>query len=174
MTSEMTRTADEPTRVAAPTPEPEPGTAADTPQLSSNFFTSSAVSITVSLLSWSTIVARSAILPFSLVVIRGHRWFKPKANEPTIYFLSCVVLFVVLPASGLTGRKMSPKFRNSQAFGAAFALALRINDFRRPNQLPLRGLLIFFGLRLQDLRQLRRRGPQQAHQFGRWRLQKPH
>src|SRR3954470_11784946 len=47
----------------------------------------------------------SAILPFSLVVIRGHRCFKPKANEPTIYYCLFSLLFVLSGSVGKTDRK---------------------------------------------------------------------
>src|SRR5204863_8166635 len=56
----------------APAAAAATGAAALTPHLVSSCLTSSAASMTVSLLSSSTMFAMSALLPFSLVVIRGH------------------------------------------------------------------------------------------------------
>src|SRR5256884_4110109 len=61
-----------PPAAGAPAAATATGAAALTPHFVSNCFTSSAVSMTVSLLSSSTIFAMSAMFPFSLVVIRGH------------------------------------------------------------------------------------------------------
>src|SRR5688572_3538328 len=90
------------------------GAAADTPQLSSSFFTSSAVSITVNLLSCSTNDASSAMLSFVSSSFAAAHGLSPKADGPTIYLLLLCLLFV-LPARGFSGREISPKFRNSQA-----------------------------------------------------------
>src|SRR5439155_16436284 len=77
------------------------GAAALTPQADSSFFTRSAASMTVNLLNESTIVAISAILPFSFVVRRGHGGFEFTACEPTIYY----VYVCLLPSGWPAGRE---------------------------------------------------------------------
>src|SRR5688572_8301096 len=130
---------------AAPPAPPPPagaamtGAAAVTPHLVSSCFTRSAISITVKPLSSSTTFAISAMLPFSLVVIRGHGCFQFTACEPTIYF----VVDVMFPASaGWPARK---------------SLAFLHLCLEHPRQLA--------GRRIQQLDQLRRRRVQQPQKF---------
>src|SRR5204862_1774691 len=85
----------------APAAATATGAAALTPHLASSSLTNSAASMTVSLLSSSTIFIMSAMLPFSLVAVRGHGRIKLTACEPTIYFIVCVVFSPV----GFPGRK---------------------------------------------------------------------
>ena len=85
---------------AAPAAATATGAAALTPHFVSSCFTSAAVSMTVSLLSSSTMFAMSAMLPFSLVVVRGHGRIKLTAREPTIYS----VVVGLLPAPPVSRR----------------------------------------------------------------------
>src|SRR5437667_3746340 len=79
-----------PAAAAPPDAATATGAAADTPHVDSSCFTKSAASRTVNLPNCSTNAAMSAMLPFSLVVSRGHGWFKLTACAPTIYYFYCL------------------------------------------------------------------------------------
>src|SRR5262245_50369226 len=89
-----------PAEAAAPGAPTATGAAAETPQVDSSCLTRSAVSRTVNLPNCSTNAAMSAMLPFSLVAIRGREWIKLTARQPTIYFV-----VVDLAPAEQTGRK---------------------------------------------------------------------
>src|SRR5438045_8576547 len=121
---------------AAPAAAAATGAAALTPHLVSSSLTSSAVSMTVSLLSSSTMFAMSAMLPFSLVVVRGHGRIKLTACEPTMYFVVCVVF----SPDGFTGPN---RVKSSNCFidaGLKHARQLGGRRVEQPHQLTSRRL----------------------------------